>query len=124
VAEDYQKVFRGTYRSYENYPKNSNDDIMAGLCYFTWIVGLISLLAIKPLSPYLRFHAVQSIGLFIITMIFSTISSLLLIVFIGLCLLPFALALSIYALVIMIVVLTGHDHRIPYLADYVERTYV
>jgi uncharacterized membrane protein len=125
MAEEYEKVFKGEYGSYLDYPQNDNDKLLAGLSYILgWIVALISLLAIKPLSPYLRFHAIQALGLHIAMYIIYVAASILMMVFIGLCLLPFAMGLGIYALVIGILVLTGKDHRVPWLADYVEENFV
>jgi hypothetical protein len=43
---------------------------------------------------------------------------------VGICLLPFVLGIGIYALSIGVIVLTGGDHRIPWLANYVEENYV
>ena len=57
-------------------------------------------------------------------MVLAMLTSVLMIVFIGICLVPFMMALGIYALIIGIMILTGKDHRIPYLANYVEENYV
>jgi uncharacterized membrane protein len=124
MTDEYQKVYKGVFGSYNDYPKNENDNILAGLSYLTWIVALVGLIAIKPLSPYLRFHAIQAIGLAIVSFTLSMVMAITLMFFIGLCLLPFALALYVYKIVIMIIVLTGKDHRVPFLADYIEEHYV
>lgn len=124
MADEYQRVFQGVHGCYNAYPRGENDKLLAGLSYFTWIAALIALVAIKPLSPYLRFHAIQAIGLQIVAMVFYMMSVFLIFFFIGLCLLPFVFAMSIYMIVIMIIVLTGGDHRVPFLADYVEENYV
>jgi uncharacterized membrane protein len=124
MTEEYQKVFKGVHGCYNDYPKNENDNILAGLSYLTWIVALVALIAIKPLSPYLRFHACQAIGLAIVGFGLGVIMGATIMFFIGLCLLPFSMALGIYMLVIMIIVLTGKDHRVPLLADYVEEKFV
>ncbi len=125
ITDEYQKVFDGEYGCYLDHPQNENDKILAGLCYiFGWIISLVSLLAIKPLSPYLRFHAIQSLGIHIVYMVLAMLTSVLMMVFIGICLFPFMIALGIYALIIGILILTGKDHRVPWLADYVEENYV
>jgi uncharacterized membrane protein len=125
MTDEYIKVFDGEYGSYLRYPQGENDKIIAGLAYiFGWIVSLIALLAIKPLSPYLRFHAIQALGIHIVYMVLAMVMGVTMMVFIGICLLPFVMALGIYVLVIGIMVLTGSDHRIPWLANYVEENYV
>jgi len=93
MAEEYQKVFKGVYGSYNDYPKGDNDNLLAGLSYFTWIVALVALVAIKPLSPYLRFHAIQAIGLIIANFVLAMIMAITLMFIVGICLLPFSLAL-------------------------------
>ncbi len=125
MTEEYKQVYDGEYGSYLDYPQGDNDKLLAGLSYiFGWIVSLIVLLAIKPLSPYLRFHAIQALGLHIILMILYFIVSIGSMFIVGLCFLPFALLLGVYALVIGIIVLTGSDHRVPILANYVEESFV
>ena len=125
ITDEYKKIFDGKYGCYLDHPQNENDKILAGLCYIIgWIISLVALLAIKPLSPYLRFHAIQALGLHIAYMVFASIASVLMIALIGFCLLPFALALYVYALIIGVLVLTGKDHRVPWLADYVEENYM
>lgn len=125
MEEEYETVFDGEYESYLDYPKGANDQILAGLCYiFGWIVALICLLAIKPLSPYLRFHACQALGLQVVYIVGYLVTVILMFVFIGFLLLPFLLGFSIYVLIVGIIILTGGDHRVPMLGDYVEENYV
>lgn len=125
MSDEYDKVFNGEYGSYLEYPRGENDKIIAGLCYiFGWIVSLVALLAIKPLSPYLRFHAIQALGIQVVYMILAVFMSITMMFFVGFCLLPFVLGLGIYALVIGIIVLTGGDHRVPWLGNYVEENFV
>jgi len=114
--QEYQKVFNGQFESYNNYPRGENDNLLGGLCYFSWFVSLIVLLAIKPLSPYLRFHAVQALGLQIVYMV-----AVMILVFICF---PLAFVFLGYLIFIMITVMTGRDYRVPYLANYVEENYV
>jgi uncharacterized membrane protein len=125
MTEEYKKVYDGEYGSYLDYPQGENDKLLAGLSYILgWIVSLISLVAIKPLSPYLRFHAIQALGIQIIIMILSVMTSIGSMFIIGICLLPFLLGIAFYTLVIGIIVLTGGDHRVPWLGDYVEENFV
>jgi uncharacterized membrane protein len=125
MTEEYQKVYDGEYGSYLDYPKGDNDKLLAGLCYILgWIVSVIALLAIKPLSPYLRFHAIQALGLQIIMIVLYVLASIGSMFIVGLCLIPFALGIWIYAVVIGVIVLTGGDHRIPWLGNYVEENFV
>jgi hypothetical protein len=43
---------------------------------------------------------------------------------VGICLSPFVLDIGIYALIIGVIVLTGGDHLVPWLANYVEENYI
>ena len=124
MSEEYQKVFKGKYGSYNRYPRNDNDKILAAFSYFNWIIALIVLLAVKPMSPYLRYHAVQALGLTISIMLLFIVTIFLCIFLIGLILLPFVWLLSFYPIVMMILVLIDNDHRIPWLSNYVEMNYV
>ncbi len=125
MTDEYQKVYNGDYESYIDYPRGDNDNIIAGLCYiFGWIVSLIALVAIKPCSPYLRFHAIQALGLQIAAMILGTLMGIGSMFVVGLCLLPFVMALGIYVLIIGILVLMGNDHRVYWLGNYVEANFV
>lgn len=125
MTDEYQKVFNGDYGSYMEYPQGENDKILGGLCYiFGWIVSLIVLIAIKPCSPFLRFHALQALGLSIITMALSMVVSIGSMFIVGLCFLPFLMAIGVYALIIGIMVLIGNDHRVPMLGDYIESNFV
>ncbi len=125
MTEEYKKVYDGEYGSYIDHPQGENDKLLAGLSYILgWIVSVIALVAIKPLSPYLRFHAIQALGLQIIIMILSVLLSIGAMFIVGLCLLPFLIGLAIYTLVIGIIILTGGDHRVPWLGDYVEENFV
>jgi len=122
---EYVKVYRGQHGSYLNYPQGDNDKILGGLCYiFGWIVSLIILLGVKPLSPFLRFHAIQALGLHIVIVVSLIITYVLILFFIGFCLLPFVFALAIYQFVIGIIIFTGSDHRVPWLGNYVEENYI
>ena len=124
MSEEYQKVFKGKYGCYNDYPQNENDKILAGFSYFTWIVALIALVAIKPQSPFLRFHAIQALGMMVSITIFTIVTIILCFLIIGFLLLPFVWLLSFYPLVVMILVLVGNDHRVPWLAKYVEENYI
>lgn len=125
MTDEYEKVFNGDHGSYLDYPQGENDKILAGLCYiFGWIVSLIALVAIKPCSPFLRFHAIQALGLHIVYMILAIIVYIGMMFIVGICFLPFVMAIGIYALVIGILVLMGNDHRVPLLGDYVEENFV
>ncbi len=125
MTDEYRKVYDGEFGSYIDHPQGENDKLLAGLSYILgWIVSVIALVAIKPLSPYLRFHAIQALGIQIIIMILSVLLSIGAMFIVGLCLLPFVMGLAIYTLVIGIIVLTGGDHRVPWLGDYVEENFV
>jgi uncharacterized membrane protein len=125
MTEEYRKVYDGEYGSYLDYPQGENDKLLAGLSYILgWIVSVIALVAIKPLSPYLRFHAIQALGIQIILVILYVLTTVGSMFFVGLCLLPFVLGLGVYSLVIGIMVLMGNDHRVPILANYVEENFV
>jgi len=125
MTDEYVRVYNGQHGSYNRYPLGENDKILGGLAYiFGWIVSLIVLLAVKPLSPHLRFHAIQALGMHIALMILGSIAGFLSMFMVGLCLLPFVIGGWIYLLVIGILILTGGDHRIPWLGDYVEENYV
>jgi uncharacterized membrane protein len=130
---DYRKVFKGSFGSYNHHPTKENDNILACLSYiFGFIVGLIILLVVKPMSPWLRFHLIQSMTLSVILVgayvILSTISGALVVVLIGLICLPlvqlFFLAGWIYMIIIGIMCFSWKDHRVPYIADWVEKTFV
>jgi uncharacterized membrane protein len=112
---------------------NENDNIFAGLCYiFGWIVALIVLLVMKPMSPWMRFHAIQSLAwsvvVYAVTMVLMMISIVLMIVIIGFFCMMFvfmlSLAASAYSIVIGILCFMSKDHRIPVIADWVEKTFV
>lgn len=125
MEEEYERVFNGEYECYNDHPKGTNDQLLAGLCYILgWVVSLVVLLAVKPLSPFLRFHAIQALGLQIVAMVASFVVTALMFVLIGLLLLPLLIGLSFYILIVGIIVITGGDHRVYYLADYVEENYV
>lgn len=123
--DEYIKVYRGEYGSYLHYPQNENDRLMGGLCYiFGWIVSVISLVAIKPLSPFLRFHAIQALGLHLVALVLAMLMSFGIMFVVGFCLMPFVMGLSIYHLIIGIIVLMGNDHCVPWLGNYVEENYI
>lgn len=124
MSDEYRKVYKGKPGSYERYPQGGNDKVLAALGYPFPIVALIALLAVKPLSPYLRFHSIQALGLGIATYVLWMVGIVLTSFLIGCLILPVAMLLWIYSLVIMIIILTGKDHRIPWLGDYVESHYV
>lgn len=124
MSEEYKKVYKGKAGCYLKYPQGDNDKLLAALGYPIWIVALVALFAIKPLSPYLRFHAIQALGLNIIYVVLWIVSMVLASFIIGFCLMPFALGLWIYAIIIAVMLFTGKDHRIWKLGDYVEENYV
>jgi uncharacterized membrane protein len=130
MTEEYQRVFNGEYGSYLEHPQGENDKVLAGLCYiFGWILSLVVILAIKPCSPYLRFHALQALGLHLVNMIVGTVLSFALVfAMVFFCLLPIIMALLFviptYTLVVGILILLDNDHRTPLLGDYIEENFV
>ena len=117
--QEYQKVYAGYPGSYNYYPKGNNDNLFAGLCYlFGWIVSLVVLLAVKPQSPWLRFHAIQAIGLHIVITVAY--------VFFMLPCLGYAMmmALIIVNLIFAIRCFMGSDTRIPFVADLIEKNFI
>jgi uncharacterized membrane protein len=125
MTEEYRKVYDGEFGSYLDYPQGDNDKLLAGLCYILgWILSVVCLVGIKPLSPYLRFHAIQALGIQLVAMGIAIVMYISIFFYIGFCLLPFVMGISIYSLVIGIIVLTGTDHRVPWLGDYIEERYV
>jgi len=124
MSEEYHKVFKGKYGSYDRYPRGENDKILAAIGYPIPLVALIALLAVKPLSPYLRFHSIQALGLGIAAMVLWIVGGALTAVFIGCLIAPIGFLIWIYALVIMIMIFTDKDHRVPMIADWVEKTFV
>jgi uncharacterized membrane protein len=125
MTDEYVKVFDGEYGSYLKYPYGDNDKLLAGLSYiFGLVVSLVALFAIKPLSPYLRFHAIQALGIHIVYMAIAMVMGVTMMFIVGICLLPFVMGIGIYALIIGVMVLTGGDHRVPWLGNYVEENYV
>lgn len=130
---EYKRVFRGEYGSYNRYHRNENDNMLAGCCYLIgWIVALVVLLAVKPLSPWLRFHAIQSIAFGVVfggaIMVLFMITFMLMFVLIGFLCLPFLFLLIMcvwaYNLIIAIMCFTNKDHRIPIIADWVEKNFI
>lgn len=131
--DEYRKVFKGTFKSYDYHPLNENDNIFAGLCYiFGWIASIIVLLAVKPVSPWLRFHAIQGAVLSAIMWGIAIFLNFIGIMFFflpvkfcfGYLLNLVILAIFIYLVVIGVFCFLEKDHRVPVLGDWVERNWV
>jgi uncharacterized membrane protein len=131
--DEYTKVFKGTYKSYDKHPLNEYDNIIAGVCYiFGWIASIIVLLAVKPTSPWLRFHAIQA--LFLSAALWA-VAIFLNFIGIAFYLLPvrfcfgyllnlLILAIFVYLIVIAVFCFLEKDHRVPVLGDWVEKNWV
>jgi len=89
-----------------------------------WIMPLIVLLVVKPMSPWLRFHTIQALVLNIVVGGSWILALVLTSVFIGLCFLPFIVALAIYGVIIGIFAFTGKDHRVPIIGNWVEENWI
>jgi len=124
MTEEYQKIFTGEFGSYGRFPKGENDKILAALGYPIPLVAIIALFAVKPLSPFLRFHAIQALSLGVVIWGLMMIAGALSAVLIGLCLMPLVFILWVYAWVIAVILFTDKDHRVPMIADWVEKTFV
>ena len=131
--DEYKRVFKGKYGSYNRYPKEENDKILAGCCYlFGWIVSIIVLIAVKPLSPWLKFHAIQSLVFGVIVggviMILAMMSFVLMLILIGFVCFMFVMMLAMavwaYNLFIAFMCFTDKDHRIPVIGDWVEKNFI
>ena len=137
--------------SYLNHPRGENDRLWAGACYvaplalsmmgvhyLSWMVNIVALVGVRPLSPWLRFHAIQSLvlslitlGIYVVGVFVLLVAYILIFVMVGIIFIPvavlilmIAMSVSIDSLVIGIMVFSETDHRVPFLADWVERNYV
>jgi len=95
-------------------------------------VAVVALVGIKPLSPWLKFHAIQALVLSITYMVaffvLFFITMMLMIVLIGILCMPILMLLAmgffVYNLIIAIMCFTWKDHRVPVVGDWVEKTFI
>ncbi len=107
----------------------TDDEKMKGaLAYVLGLVTGIIVLLIGGENKFLKFHAWQSIigsiAIGVVYMIISFIVSAVTFGFGALCMAPLGLVVWLYLLYGAYMVYTGKDFRIPYIADFVQNTFV
>lgn len=108
---------------------HTDDEKMKGaLAYVLGLLTGIIVLLIGGDSKFLKFHAWQSIigsiAIGVVYFIISMIVSLVTLGFGALCMAPLGLIVWIYFLYGAYMVYSGKDFRIPYIADFVQNTFV
>lgn len=108
--------------------RTDDEKTKGALAYVLGLLTGIIVLLIGGDSKFLKFHAWQSIiGSIVLGVIFFIISIIVSVVMLGfgaLCMPILGVLVWIYFLYGAYMVYSGKDFRMPYLADFVEKTFV
>jgi len=97
-----------------------DENVEALLCYaLGWVTGIIFLL-LEPKNKVIKFHAVQSIGVFLAMTILM--KALLFVPILGWLLIPFVgLAGFILWIILMVKAYNGEKYKLPVIGDIAEK---